>query len=120
MEGDVSKYVQEHEDDSLATQFEKLNTAVRAFNQAAANTAIIDITQILSPGHMLGGSRDISQARSESMHSAATEGKASAAMWMIGQNHAKDIDNAFPKREYVLLDDKNMDREIESKVKLPQ
>lgn len=112
VQGDVTLHVQDHHDDTLAMLFETLTGAVDKRDQAAAKTAIIDITQVLSPGHTLGSSTGLSRARSESMHAAATEGSESPAMWMIGQSHAKDIDDAFPKRNYVLLDDKSMDAEI--------
>lgn len=46
------------------------------------------------------------------MHAAATEGSESPGMWMIGQSHAQDIDDAFPVRNDVLLDDRRMDAEI--------
>jgi hypothetical protein len=92
-----------------------LVTAVSNRNPVAANNAILDIVGIVSPGNMLGSSTDLSRARSESMHRAATEGKDSKAMWMIGQNHARDIDDAFPERKYVLMDDKHMDEEIKKR-----
>jgi hypothetical protein len=115
VEADIVKYAQDNKDNELWEQFQILVTAINRLAPDAANEAILDIVEIVSPGHMLGGSSDISRARSESMHSAATEGKDSRAMWMIGQNHAKDIDDAFPERGYVLLDDKNMDQEMKNR-----
>lgn len=115
VQGDVIKYVQDHDDDTLATLFATLGDAIRRRRPAIANNAIIDITQVLSPGHMLGSSSDISRARSESMHEAATEGSTAPGMWMIGQHHAEDIDDAFPERKYILLDDKSMDAEMKDR-----
>ncbi len=74
---------------------------------------VIDMTQEVAPGQTLGGSRDLSQGRSESMHDVADSDNKLPIMWMVGQNHTDDIDKEYPNRKYKLLKQNTIDKGIE-------